>query len=172
MATLVLAGPLGIGGGAMTHLGDRMREGAAAGLAATAAMSAFMWSAQRAGFVGEQAPKQLMRRSLEAVGDHPSGARLSAISLVAHFAFGAAAGAAYGGLSDRLPTGRSTLYSGVAFGLAVWAATYKVAFPPLHLMPPPERDRPGRARTMILAHVVYGAVLGARLDRWREYMDR
>ena len=120
----------------MTHLGDRMREGAAAGLAATAAMSAFMWSAQRAGFVGEQAPKQLMRRSLEAVGDHPSGARLSAISLVAHFAFGAAAGAAYGGLSDRLPTGRSTLYSGVAFGLAVWAATYKVAFPPLHLMPP------------------------------------
>ncbi len=145
-----------------------MREGAAAGLAATAAMSAFMWSAQRAGFVGEQAPKQVVRRSLEAVGEHPSGSRLKALSFVAHFVFGAAVGAAYGALSDRLPSGRSTVASGVAFGLAVWAATYKVAFPPLHLMPPPERDRPGRARTMILAHVVYGAVLGARPDRWRE----
>ena len=156
----------------MGYLGDRMREGAAGGLAATAAMSAVMWSAQRAGFVGEQAPKQLVRRSLEAVGDHPSGARLKAISLASHFAFGAAAGAAYGALSQRLPSGRSTVASGVAFGLAVWAATYKVAFPPLHLMPPPERDRPGRAGTMILAHVVYGAVLGARPDRWRGYVGR
>ena len=89
-----------------------MREGAAAGLAATAAMSAFMWGAQRAGFVGEQAPKLVMRRSLEAVGEHPSGCRLRAISFVAHFVFGAAAGAAYGALSERLPSGRSTVSGG------------------------------------------------------------
>ncbi len=124
-----------------------------------------MWSAQRAGFLGEQAPKQVVRRSLEEVGNPQSASRLRAISLVAHFAFGGAAGAAYGALSERLPSGRADLASGVAFGLAVWAATYKVAFPPLHLMPPPEQDRPGRAGTMIIAHVVYGAVLGARTGR-------
>lgn len=149
----------------MADLGDRMRRGATAGLGATAAMSALMWSAQRAGFLGEQAPKRVVRRSLEAVWERPSASRLNAISLVAHFAFGGAAGAAYGAFSEPLSSRRANVVSGVAFGLAVWAATYKVAFPPLHLMPPPERDRPGRAGTMILAHVVYGAVLGARTGR-------
>ncbi len=124
-----------------------------------------MWSAQRAGFLGEQAPKQVVRRSLDAVGQSPNGSRLKGISLVAHFGFGGAAGAAYRALTDRLGPDRANVATGIAFGLAVWAATYKVAFPPLHLMPPPERDRPGRARTMILAHVVYGAVLGGRVGR-------
>jgi hypothetical protein len=148
-----------------SHLGDRMMDGAVAGLEATAAMSAFMWSAQRAGFLREQAPKQIVRRSLDAVGQPSNGSRLKAISLVAHFGFGGAAGAAYGGVTERLGPDRANVVTGIAFGLAVWAVTYKVAFPPLHLMPPPERDRPGRARTMILAHVIYGAVLGGRIGR-------
>jgi hypothetical protein len=37
--------------------------------------------------------------------------------------------------------------------------------PALGLMPPPRRDRPGRPTAMIVAHLVYGTVLGSLADR-------
>lgn len=150
----------------MADLVGRVKGGAVAGLEATAAMSAVMWSAQRAGFVGKQAPKQVVQRSLGAAGQSPADeSSHNATSLVVHFAFGGATGAIYGALAERLRLDRAPIVTGIAFGLVVWAATYKVTFPLLHVMPPPERDRPGRARTMVLAHVVYGAVLGGRTGR-------
>ena len=52
--------------------------------------------------------------------------------------------------------------NGVAlFGIAVWAVSYAGWVPKLGLMQPPSRDRPGRPTAMILAHLVYGATLGA-----------
>ena len=150
----------------MVDLGSGVKGGAVAGLEATAAMSALMWGAQRAGFVGKQAPKQVVQSSLGAVGQSSSDeSSHNAISLVAHFAFGGAAGAIYGALSERLRLDRAPVVTGIAFGLAVWAATYKITFPLLHAMPPPEQDRTGRVRTMVLAHIVYGAVLGGRTGR-------
>ena len=38
--------------------------------------------------------------------------------------------------------------------------------PGLKVMPPPQRDNPGRPPVMILVHVVYGATLGWLVNRW------
>ena len=50
---------------------------------------------------------------------------------------------------------------GAVYGLGVWAVSYKGWIPALGILPPPERDRPGRPVIMVAAHVVYGLVLGA-----------
>ena len=50
---------------------------------------------------------------------------------------------------------------GVVYGLGVWAVSYKGWIPALGILPPPERDQPGRPVIMVAAHVVYGLVLGA-----------
>jgi hypothetical protein len=39
--------------------------------------------------------------------------------------------------------------------------------PWLRIMPPADRDRPGRAETMLAAHWLYGGVLGALATRTR-----
>jgi len=54
----------------------------------------------------------------------------------------------------------------VAFGLGVWAASYVGWIPALGLLPPPGKDNPRRAWTILTAHVVYGAILGATLAKW------
>jgi hypothetical protein len=45
----------------------------------------------------------------------------------------------------------------------VWLGSYAGWIPALDLLPPPDRDRRGRPPSMIVAHWVYGAALGASL---------
>jgi hypothetical protein len=54
---------------------------------------------------------------------------------------------------------------GIAFGLGVWATSYRGWIPALDMLPPEQRR--GRAGTavMIAAHTVYGATLGASAER-------
>jgi len=47
----------------------------------------------------------------------------------------------------------------------VWFVSYQGWVPALGLLPPAHRDRPGRPATMLIAHWVYGATLGACLGR-------
>jgi hypothetical protein len=57
---------------------------------------------------------------------------------------------------------------GGAFGALFWALNYVFVAPVLGIMPPPDRDRPGRAPIMLGANIVWGvvsAVLGDRLAR-------
>lgn len=42
-----------------------------------------------------------------------------------------------------------------------WLVNYGGWIPVLGILPPPHRDRTDRQATMIVAHLVYGAVLGA-----------
>ncbi len=58
--------------------------------------------------------------------------------------------------APRLRVAPSTI---VLFGVVFWI------IPLLGLMPPPDRDRPGRPVVMVLAHVVYGLTLGAVVGR-------
>ena len=74
--------------------------------------------------------------------------------------FGVGGGVLFTLLHDRLrPPGPTILY-GVCFGLAVWAVSYQGWIPKLGILPAAHRDRPGRRRTMVVGHVLYGAVLG------------
>lgn len=133
----------------------RIVKGAAAGLVATAAMSALMLGARRLGALGEPPPRRLTRRLLSPLGPlRPTGPALDVAATIAHFSYGAFLGSLYGALP-----GRSTRARGLAYGLSVWAANYALALPALGLMPPARKDRLGRPSSMIASHLVYGATL-------------
>ena len=78
-----------------------------------------------------------------------------------HFAYGAAAGAIYG----ALPWTRRDLTSGVLYGLAVWAGSYGGWLPAAGLAAPLGRRTKEHIVLMVLAHVMWGSVLGASVRR-------
>jgi hypothetical protein len=86
-------------------------------------------------------------------------------ALVAHCAFGAAAGALYGGIKLPLKDDRHAVASGIAYGLLVWGASYLGWVPAAGLMAPATRQPVARTAMMIGAHVVWGATLGSILPR-------
>ncbi|MEJ7655335.1 MAG: DUF6789 family protein [Chloroflexia bacterium] len=100
-----------------------------------------------------------------AKGAHPDARR--AMSLAAHFGFGIASGGLFGALHRRLAdvVNVHPILTGVVFGTLVWAVSYMGWVPALSIMPSPDRDRPSRPWAMVIAHWVYGATLGAVLQR-------
>lgn len=144
------------------------RAGAEAGLCATLVMSVAMYGLQRAGLLGRMPPRTIVRRALGRVGLKPDPGPVDrALSTAAHFGFGATQGVIYGlaheakaelaeGASATTPSAKT----GLPFGLLVWAANYAGVLPAAGLFPRPSLDRPGRPTSMVVAHAVYGYVLG------------
>ena len=153
---------------------DRVARGTAAGLlgglGATLLMSVVMLAARRAGVTPQLPPGKIAEAGIEAVKSGPSeGGEKAVVATVAHFAFGAGAGALYGAMTAPvapLPT-PVALAAGVAFGSAVWLVSYQGWVPALGIMPPASRDHPGRVATMVVAHWVFGAALAAATRRLR-----
>jgi len=136
--------------------------GAAAGLAATAAMTGVLAVAAARGWLGRPPPEKIVEHAAPDL----SASDRKPVTVVSHFAFGAGAGAFYGLLGgwrakSRLMSG----LQGVGFGLTVWAVSYEGWVPALKIMPPAHRDRPARSATMVVAHIIYGAVLGLLMRR-------
>lgn len=142
---------------------NALMEGAVAGAIATLPMSAVMYAAREKGWMGEYPPEVIARDALETVDIRPNDGVNDAVATVAHLGFGATAGALFGLLHKELDLPLPRLAQGVAYGLLVYAASYDGWIPAMRIMPEPEEDRPGRQPSMIAAHVVYGAVLGALL---------
>ncbi len=137
-------------------------QGAAAGGVATVPMSGLMLAAQALGVMGTQPPERVTEEALGRAGaDDTSEETQNLTASVAHVAFGAAGGATFALLRRRFVPPVPGAAQGVVFGLGVWALSYKGWMPALGILPPAERDRPGRQRTMIAAHLLYGGVLGA-----------
>lgn len=87
----------------------------------------------------------------------------SNLTLLSHFAYGAACGAAYAPLARWLrPPGAA---AGVAHGVAVWSGSYLGWLPALGVMTPATRHPAERNALMIVAHVVWGAATGLLLER-------
>jgi hypothetical protein len=143
---------------------DAIARGALAGAAATLPMSAVMLAAGELGLMGEQPPERITERLLHAVSIHPGEGESNLAGTAAHLAFGATMGAAFQLLRENVELPGSPVAQGVAWGLGLWALNYAGWIPALGILPPPDRDRPGRVRTMIAAHVVFGAALGALSD--------
>lgn len=137
-------------------------EGAGAGAVATVPMSAVMLVAQRRGDMGTQPPERVAEEALGHAGldDTSEGSQNLAASL-AHLAFGAGGGASFALLRRRLDLPLPAAAQGAVFGLGVWALSYQGWIPALGILPPADDDRPDRQLTMIVAHLVYGSVLGA-----------
>lgn len=123
-------------------------------------MSGWMLVGQLVSRHGEQPPKHLVRGLAGRAGmpTKRRGVGTVAATGVAHLGFGLGGGALYGAVVHR-----SSVPHGVAFGIGVWAVSYAGWIPALRLMPPPHKDLRGRAWTILSAHAVYGAVLGAAL---------
>jgi hypothetical protein len=138
---------------------NRLLRGALAGAAATLGMSAFMFLGRRAGLLGRMPPEKITSRLLGRAGLPRTRRQQDVAASALHLGFGAAAGALFSPLRARLPV--NPILAGVAYGTAVWAVSYMGWVPGLGIMPPPSRDRPGRPETMLAAHWVYGALLGA-----------
>lgn len=141
-------------------------RGAAAGLAATVPMTMAM-EALRAALPAERSrrmpPREIVDRTIEKAADATGedanldrGGRI-ALTTVAHFAFGAAAGALYGAMVGRR---RASGLTGIAYGLAVWALAYGVGLPSLGLHPAATDDTKDRNEVLMGSHVVWGATLG------------
>jgi hypothetical protein len=145
---------------------DTLVDGAVAGAVATVPMSGVMLAAGEAGAMGRQPPRLITDAALDAAGvEQPSEAASRSAAAAAHVGFGTAAGAVFALLQATLRPRTSPVVNGVAFGLAVWALSYEGWVPALGIMPRPEDDRDGRPQSMIAAHIVYGAVLGALVGR-------
>ena len=143
---------------------NRVLRGAAAGCAATVPMTIVMESL-RAVLPAEQhrrmPPREIVDRTIEKAEETVGDAELDrddrvALTAVAHLAFGAAAGALYGATTGSR---RASVFTGIAYGLAVWAVAYGVGLPSLGLHPAAARDTSDRNEVLIASHVVWGAAL-------------
>lgn len=136
-------------------------EGAGAGAVATGAMTLPMLIAQRQGSMGTQPPERVVEEAEGEIGDTLSEREENLAASLAHLGFGMGTGAAFALLHRALRLPVPTVVQGTGFAMAVWALSYRGWIPRLGVLPPPERDRSDRQRTMVAAHVVFGAVLGA-----------
>jgi hypothetical protein len=80
------------------------------------------------------------------------------LSLLSHFGYGAAVGAPYTALTDRLPG--KPVYKGMAYGLLVWTVSYLGWLPATGLWKPKEESAK-RKGLMIASHLIWGGFLGA-----------
>jgi hypothetical protein len=139
----------------------RVASGALHGAAATAAMSAWLLLARKSGWSGRLPPEKIATTILARLGRRPLGRERHAAAILSHFAYGAGLGGLFGLVPSRHLRGRAAAAGcGTLFGLGVWAANYAGWLPALALMPAPRRDRTGRQVTMVVGHLVFGAVLG------------
>jgi uncharacterized membrane protein YagU involved in acid resistance len=130
----------------------KLLSGAKAGVVATLAMSMVMLAGDALGLMPRQPPREIVHQIL--------GSRSALLTTAAHFGFGTSIGVAFA-LAPKLRSVPPEA-QGALFGLAVWALNYAGVLPALGILPPPD-DAPGRTATMLPAHVVYGATLGAVL---------
>jgi hypothetical protein len=141
-------------------------DGGIGGGVGTMVMSLVMLGARRAGLVGELPPSRMAAALLDAVGGRPGPQRRrDVLATVLHLGFGVAAGSLFALGCDRLRAPLAPALQGLAYGLVVWLVSYMGWVPAFGLMPTATRDEPRRPVVMVLAHGVYGAVLGALVGR-------
>ena len=138
--------------------------GAIAGVAATVAMSAAMLAARRAGLTRTLPPERIAEAAIEETADRPARLEERAlVASVAHLGFGAVAGAMFGVIRHAagIRGPGASVAGALLFATLVYISSYQGWVPALRIMPPASRDDDGRVGTMVVAHWIYGAVLGA-----------
>lgn len=104
-------------------------------------------------------PREITGAVLEKSGVSADNADLSAATLLAHFAYGGAAGGIYG-LISRGKT-RMPITSGMTLGLFVWVLSYFGLLPALGILRPANEHPARRNALMLGAHFVWGVCLCA-----------
>ena len=132
--------------------GSRAALGAIAGFVATAVMTAAMQRLHEQ-LPAEQryplTPREITAATMSAATDDATATR----TLVAHFLYGALAGALYGGLARR--GGAS---SGVVCGIGVCCVSYLGWIPAFGILKPATQHPAARNELMLTGHVIWGAL--------------
>ncbi len=126
--------------------------GGIAGIVGTAAMTAVMTRLHHRLPPPEQyplPPREITQRVLPVRSERA----LQEASLLAHFGYGAAAGAIYGSLVRR---GKAP--PGAVYGVAVWVLSYLGWVPAARILRPAVSHPSRRNALMIASHLVWGAV--------------
>lgn len=145
----------------MTTAIAKLEQGCTGGLLATVPMTAAMLLSQKLGFLGKAPPAKITDDALAAAGVSATKTQRRLLTGLAHLGFGAGSGALYSLLRPGRPSIQRAVIEGAAFGTVVWATSYAGWVPALGILPPPDDDRKDRQVTMVIAHWIFGAVLGA-----------
>lgn len=144
----------------MTTALEKLEQGITSGVLATVPMTAVMLAAQKLGLLGKAPPAKITDHALASAGIPATRNQRRILTAIAHAGFGAGCGALYSLLRPGRPSlGRGAI-EGAAFGSAVWAASYAGWIPAVGILPPPDDDRRDRQVTMVIAHWIFGAVVG------------
>ena len=155
---------------------NRVLLGALAGLAATVPMTLAMKLMHEQLPREEQyplPPRQVTEGLAEKAGvnRHLGEEEREAATWASHFAYGATCGALYGAVTGE-GTDKAPLLAGVGFGLAVWAGSYLGWLPAAGILSPATEHPARRNALMIAAHAVWGAGLGAAVERLSDERTR
>jgi uncharacterized membrane protein YagU involved in acid resistance len=151
-----------------TSASSALAVGALAGLAATAPMTLFMQHMYQQLPARERyplPPSEIVEELTEQAGvdDQIDQSEHVALTLLAHFGYGAATGALYAPLAHAFHP--PTMLDGAAFGLGVWSASYLGLLPALGILRPATEHPARRNALMIGAHVVWGVALGLIVEQ-------
>ena len=143
---------------------NKIISGAISGFAATAPMTAAMLLMHRMLPPPQRyalPPRKVTMRFAKAVGvkQEMSEPQRKAATIAAHFGYGAAMGGIYSTFADKVPAPR--VVTGIGWGLIVWAASYLGLLPGLGLHESATDHPTERNWLMVIAHVIWGASLGA-----------
>ena len=145
-------------------LGSRLLIGGIAGFVGTLAMTAAMRRLHRRLPAKERyplTPREIVDSAAAKVKALPNEAAKD-ITTAAHFAYGAAMGAAIGALNPD-PSKRT----GAAAGVAVWLASYLGWIPAVGILEPATGHPRRRNALMIGVHLVWGAATAAAMRELR-----
>ena len=139
----------------------RASRGVLAGLGATVVLTGLREAWAKAGLVFETAPMQVVDRMEEAglVGDLSPRGRLM-LGSIAHFAYGAGTGAAFGLLRKETGTRAEEAAVGSALGVLAWGAGWSSWLPLTGVHSPPWSQRTPRVLLPVIDHAVFGAAWG------------
>jgi len=151
-----------------TTVASALTIGALAGLTATLPMTLFMQQMHQQLPAPERyplPPSEIVEELTDQVGidDRLDRSEHTALTLLAHFGYGAATGALYAPLAQAYhPPAK---LGGAAFGLAVWGVSYLGLLPALGVLRPATEHPARRNALMIGAHVVWGVSLGLIVEQ-------
>jgi hypothetical protein len=147
--------------GAVERVARQAATGAIAGTLATGAMSVAMIAAQRLLPLHERyplPPRLLVSRLTRWIGVRRDMNRtdVNALTPLAHFGYGASAGALNGPRAARIPARAPPAARGIVYGLRVWAGRYIGLLPALGILRPATQHPAARI----------GAAVGWRSASW------
>jgi hypothetical protein len=140
---------------------ERAVAGALSGLGGTVVLSGLREAWARIGLVFETAPMQVVDRveELGLVGDlSPGGRRL--LTVVAHFAYGAGTGMAFGLLRRETGGAEEETAVGTALGVLAWGAGWSSWLPLTGVHKAPWTQHTPRVLLPVLDHAAFGAAWG------------